>query len=90
MAWQLRHDALLLTATFAFGVLVLPFAVYLTGTYLLGTYSAGGAMGFFGDFLRALASMRWYAWSLALGPLAVVAVARALWRLASGGMDAER
>ena len=66
MAWQLRHDALLLTATFAFGVLVLPFAVYLTGTYLLGTYSAGGAMGFFGDFLRALASMRWYAWSLAL------------------------
>jgi hypothetical protein len=83
MSWNPRHDKYLLAAAAAFGVLVLPFLVHLTGVYVFGRYSAGGALGFFGDFMRGLASLRWYSWSLALGPLAIVAVWRGLWRLAT-------
>jgi MFS superfamily sulfate permease-like transporter len=83
MAWTPRHDKLLYLAALAFGVLALPFLVYLTGTYVFGQYASGGALGFVGDFMRGLATFRWYAWSLALGPLAIVAVWRGLWRLAA-------
>ena len=83
MHWTPRHDRYLLLAAFAFGVLVLPFLVYLTGTYVFGRYAAGGALGFFGDFVRGLASLSWHAWALALGPVAIVGIWRALWRLAA-------
>lgn len=83
MAWTSRHDKFLFLAALAFGVLVLPFFVYATGTYVFGSYASGGPLGFVGDFLRSLASFRWYAWSLALGPLVIVAVWRGLWRLAA-------
>ena len=83
MHWTPRHDRYLLLAAFAFGVLVLPFLVYLTGTYVFGRYAAGGALGFFGDFARGLASLSWHAWALALGPVAIVGIWRALWRLAA-------
>ncbi|HET9695144.1 MAG TPA: hypothetical protein VFP48_12245 [Steroidobacteraceae bacterium] len=83
MRWTRRHDRFLFLAALAFGVLVLPFLVYLTGTYVFGSYASGGALGFMGDFMRGLATFRWYAWSLALGPLAIVAVWRGLWALAA-------
>jgi hypothetical protein len=83
MPWTPRHDKLLFLAALAFGVLVLPFFVYLTGAYVLGNYASGGPLGFVGDYLRGLATFRWYAWSLALGPLVIVAVWRGLWRLAA-------
>jgi hypothetical protein len=83
MAWNPRHDKHLLVAALAFGVLVLPFLVHLTGTYVFGRYASGGALGFFGDFMRGLATLRWYSWSLALGPLVLVAIWRGLWRLSA-------
>jgi hypothetical protein len=83
MQWTTRRDVLLFAAALAFGVLALPFLVYLTGTYVFGRYAAGGALGFFGDFTRGLATLRWHAWALALGPVAIVAVWYGLWRLAS-------
>jgi cytochrome b561 len=83
MHWSQRHDRYLFLAALAFGVLVLPFLVYLTGTYVFGRYAAGGALGFFGDFARGLASFTWHAWALALGPVAIVAIWRALWRLSA-------
>jgi hypothetical protein len=83
MHWSPRHDRYLMLAAFAFGVLVLPFFVYVTGTYVFGRYAAGGALGFFGDFARGLAGFSWHAWALALGPVAIVGVWRALWRLSS-------
>ncbi len=83
MRWTPRHDKLLFLAALAFGVLVLPFLVYLTGAYVLGHYASGGPLGFLGDYLRGLVTLRWHAWSLALGPLAIVAVWRGLLRLAA-------
>ena len=83
MHWTPRHDRLLFLAAVAFGVLVLPFLVYFTGTHVFGGYASGGALGFFGDFARGLATARWHAWSLALGPVAIVGVWRALWRLSA-------
>ena len=83
MAWTPRHDRFLFLAALALGVLVLPFLVYLTGTYVFGSYASGGALGFVGDFMRGLATFRWHAWVIALGPLAIVAVWRGLWRLAT-------
>jgi hypothetical protein len=68
-----RRDKFWLLAALLFSLLVLPFLVHLTGAYVLGQYAGGGAAAFFGSYLRDLATLRWYAWVLALGPLVIVA-----------------
>ena len=83
MAWNPRNDLYLLLAALAFGVLALPFLVHLTGVQVFGSYASGGALGFFGDFMRGLVTLRWYSWSLALGPVAIVAVWLGLWKISS-------
>ena len=76
-----RRDKFWLLAALVFGLLVLPFLVYLTGVYVLGKYSTGGAAVFFGDYLRGLVTLQWYSWVLAAGPLVIVAS----WRTALRG-----
>jgi hypothetical protein len=61
-----------------FGLLILPFLVHLTGRTVLGAYAGGGASDFFADYLQGLLSFQWYSWVLALGPLLIVVVWRAL------------
>ena len=78
-----RRDTFWLLAALLFGVLALPFLVHLTGLYVLGDYSGGGAAAFFGDYLRGLVTLQWYSWVLALGPLVIVAFWRMLMRLSS-------
>jgi hypothetical protein len=73
-----RNSGWLITALL-FGALLLPFLVYYTGVMTLGPYSHGGPRGFYGDFLASLARLRLSAWSLLLGPAALVLV----WRLAA-------
>jgi hypothetical protein len=68
-------------AALAFGLLALPFLVHQTGLRVFGPYADGGALTFFGDFLRGLATLRWYSWSLALGPLVIVAMWRGVGRV---------
>lgn len=75
-----RRTSLWLLAALAFGVLVLPFLVHLTGTRVLGPYPDGGAGAFFIDYLRGLATFRWYSWVLALGPVLIMLV----WRMLAG------
>lgn len=75
------HDKSWLLAALLFGVLVLPFLVYATGSQLLGPYSGGGAGAFISDHLGALGRLRWHAWALVLGPVAVIAAWRACGRL---------
>ncbi|HEX9207943.1 MAG TPA: hypothetical protein VF851_06885 [Steroidobacteraceae bacterium] len=78
-----RNDKFWLLAALIFGVGVLPFLVHQTGLKVFGDYAGGGAQAFFGDFLRGLGALRWYSWSLALGPFALVATWRGLGRLAA-------
>jgi hypothetical protein len=68
-----RRTLYWLLAALAFGVLVLPWLVYLTGVVVLGKYAEGGAVTFFADYLRDLLTLRAGAWVLALGPVAIVA-----------------
>ncbi len=76
-----RRDKFWLLAALLFGLLALPFLVYVTGTYVLGKYAGGGVASFFGDYLRDLVTLQWYSWVLALGPLVIVAS----WRIALRG-----
>jgi len=73
---KFRRNVGWLVAALLFGALVLPFLVYYTGTMTLGPYSHGGPLGFYGDFLASLARLQLSAWSLLLGPAALVLVVR--------------
>lgn len=75
-----RSSKFWLVAALAFGLLVLPFLVHITGVYVLGNYTDGGAAAFFAGYLRGLATLRWYSWVLALGPVVIVAT----WRILVG------
>lgn len=80
-AMKPRRDSFWLLAALAFGVVVLPFLVHATGLRVFGEYAGGGAGRFFVDFLRGLATLEWFSWVLALGPVALVALWRGAWRL---------
>ena len=73
---NVRRNVGWLVAALLFGALVLPFLVYYTGTMTLGPYSHGGPLGFYGDFFTSLARLQWSAWSLLLGPAALLLVCR--------------
>jgi hypothetical protein len=72
-----RRTSFWLLAALAFGLVILPFLVHLTGRTVLGAYSGGGAGAFFADYLQDLLALRWYSWALALGPLLIVV----FWRI---------
>jgi hypothetical protein len=74
---RLNRNLLWPTAALLFAATVLPFLVYYTGTQTLGPYSKGGPLQFVGDFYASLAHLRGAAWTLLLGPAALVA----FWRI---------
>lgn len=56
-----------------FGLILLPMLIYLVGARLLGGYAGGQGLGaFLADFYRSLASGSLAAWSIALGPTALI------------------
>lgn len=65
-------------AALLFAATVLPFLVYYTGTQTLGPYSNGGPLQFVGDFYASLAHLQGAAWTLLLGPAALVIFWRVL------------
>jgi len=69
---RLNRNLLWLAAALLFAAAVLPFLVYYTGTQTLGRYSNGGPLQFVGDFYASLAHLRGAAWTLLLGPAALV------------------
>jgi thiamine transporter ThiT len=77
LAMALSRDVAWLLIALLVGVLVLPLLVYFTGISILGPYAKGGPGAFMSDFVGDLAHLRWFSWSLALGPLVIVA----LWRV---------
>jgi hypothetical protein len=76
---RLRRELWLFAIFAAFGWLLLPALVYLTGQVLLGEYRPDGGMGrFYADVYGALAGPGPWAWLLLLGPWLLVMAVRLL------------
>ncbi len=74
---QRRFEVLLAVSLVAFGFVVLPALIYVTGTILLGAYGGGEHIGsFYGDFARDLGDGSARAWILVIGPYLLVQLAR--------------
>jgi len=74
----IKRNVAWLIAAAVFAAFVLPFIVYFTGEYTLGQYSRGGALRFVSDFYADLARLRPAAWTLLLGPVALILFFRLL------------
>ena len=75
MGRELRYFGLIA----GFGLLVLPFLVYLAGVLTLGPYD-GGLLAFLGSLYGAFFSLQPGAWSLLLGPYLLFWILRLLTR----------
>lgn len=79
----LMREVVLLAFALLAGITLLPIAVYLTGREVLGAYTNGGLLSFWGDYFAGLAHGGRAWWVLALGPYALIMftrAARAAWR----------
>lgn len=72
---ELGFFALLL----GFGLLVLPFLIYLAGVLTLGPYE-GGLLAFLGSLMGAVGTAKPSAWLLVIGPYLMFTVIRLLTR----------
>ena len=80
-----RREATIAAATIGFGLLVLPFIVYIVGQRLIGAYdpNGGGAMALAESIWLDLLTLQLPAWILVLSPYITVQLARwarRLWR----------
>jgi hypothetical protein len=64
---------------FAFGLLAMPFLIYLAGLLTLGPYE-GGLLAFLGSLLAAFFTLKLTAWLLVLGPYLLFTAVRWLTR----------
>jgi hypothetical protein len=62
-----------------FGLVVMPFLIYLAGIYTLGPYE-GGLLAFLGSLLAAFFTATLSAWLLVLGPYLLFTAVRLLTR----------
>jgi hypothetical protein len=74
---SLQREVIVAALSLGFGLLVLPFAVYLVGQQLLGDYGASsGAMALAESIWLDLVTLRWPAWLLVLSPYVTVQLVR--------------
>ncbi len=79
-----RREGIVLASLLGFGLLLLPFAVYVIGRPIFGEYEPGAnAFGLAVDVWTALGG-NWAAWLLVLSPYLVVQLLRAAWVLWRG------
>ena len=79
-AW--RREVAIAAGLLAFGLIVLPFAVYLVGQRVLGEYGDGdGALALAESIWRDLLSFRLAAWILVLSPYLTIQLARGVRRI---------
>jgi hypothetical protein len=77
--WQ--RETAIAAGLLAFGLLALPFAIYLVGQQLLGDYAQGaGALALAESIWLDLLALRLPAWLLVLSPYLLVQLARAVRR----------
>lgn len=75
----LRRNLLVLAFALAFGLLVLPWLIWIAGSFALGAYAGGNVLHFIGDFFVALAHGELAFWLIVLGPVVFLLLARLLW-----------
>jgi hypothetical protein len=77
---RLRFELIFASAWLAVGLFLMPALIYLVGASVLGPYGDdGGTLGrFYANFFRDLADPSGRAWALALGPLLLISLVRAL------------
>ena len=77
---RLRFELIFASAWLAVGLFALPALIFLVGNSLLGSYGDnGGSLGrFYADFFGDLAEPSGRAWALALGPLVLISLVRAV------------
>ena len=78
-AW--RREVSIAAGLIAFGLLVLPFVVYLVGQRVLGEYDGDGALALAESIWRDLLSFRLAAWVLVLSPYLTIQLARGVRRI---------
>jgi hypothetical protein len=78
---RMRFELIFGSVWLAIGFFLLPALIFWVGAALLGPYGEGQGAGmgtFFGDFYGDLAQGEVRTWALALGPLALVSLIRAV------------
>ena len=77
-----KREVAIAAGLLAFGLIVLPFAVYLVGQRVLGEYGEGdGALALAESIWRDLLSFRLAAWILVLSPYLTIQLARGVRRI---------
>lgn len=74
-----QRETLLLAVSLGLGLLGIPPLIWLAGNALLGSYAHDGLRSLFTDFFKGLAAGSPAFWIAALGPYALVLLARALY-----------
>ena len=83
MNLRLKRELAIAAVLLAFGLVVLPYAIYFVGVQIIGDYeSEDGALGLGLTIWSALAGGEWAAWVLVLSPYAVVQLLRLAVRVA--------
>jgi hypothetical protein len=76
---RLRFEIIFASALLAFGLFALPALIYWVGGTLLGPYGDNGSLSrFYVDFFGDLAEPSARAWLLAVGPVLLISVVRAV------------
>lgn len=76
---RLRFELIFASLCLAFGLFLLPALIYWVGAALLGPYGENtGLSTFYSDFFGDLADGAGRAWSIALGPLLLIYLLRAI------------
>lgn len=76
---RVRFELIFASIWLAIGLFLLPALIYLVGTLMLGPYGDNaGLVTFYVDFFKDLVEPSGRAWTLALGPLALITVLRLL------------
>ena len=81
MASKGERELWLAGTAIAFGLLVLPFLIYVAGNTTLGPYEQGGLGLYLLDFLKGLVRPHLVYWLIVVGPYLMITLARGLWLL---------